>query len=144
LSGGVDIVLNESFRLGGLTLIAFAALSLLLSLFEDGEGAGDKSVNFIFTLAAFNLGSASRVLADKLAFWLGALGFVAFPIAVGFLANSFANGFGDLAVGNAVGLLAESHALGAVLSFAGFIRAPDFAVRLFAFNIANGIFRLLA
>ena len=49
-----------------------------------------------------------------------------------------------LAVGNAVGLLAESHALGAVLGFAGFIRAPDFAVRLFAFNIANGIFRLLA
>ena len=53
-------------------------------------------MNFTFTLAAFNLGSASRVLADKLAFWLGALGFVAFPIAVGFLANSFADGFGDL------------------------------------------------
>jgi hypothetical protein len=84
------------FSFNFLYLIAFAALGFLLSLFEDGESTCDKSMNFTLAFAAFNLGSASRVLAHKFAFWLGALWFVALPVAVGFLANSLANRLGDL------------------------------------------------
>jgi len=137
-------MMNCSFSFWSLPLIALAAFGFLFSFFENGEGSCNKGGDLAFAFAALNLGSASRVLANKLALGFGALGFVALPIAIGLLANCFANRLGDLAVSHAVRLLARVNAFRAVLRLASFIWAPNFAVRLLALNIANCILGLLA
>ena len=120
---------------------ALAAIFISFSFLKEGERLSN-SRRAQSARAALNFRNAVRVFANKLALGLGAVRFMAFPIAFRFFANRFTFGFGGLAVSNAVRLFAYSNALGAVEHFTSFIRAFNFAFGFFAFNVADCVFRL--
>ena len=117
-----------------------AALILLFSFLKERErlrnSRGSESAR-----AALYFRNTIRIFANKLAFGLGAVRLMAFPIAFRFFANRLAFGLGSLAMSNAMRLFADSYALRAVEHLATFVRAFDFTFRFFAFDIANCVFR---
>ena len=128
-------------------MIAWAASRVLFSFFEEKDGGLSQGGSV--AAAAGNFRFTIRILADKLAFWLGALRLGAFPIASRLFTDSLALRFRGLhkiaylAMGDAVRLFAYSHTFRAVLSLAGLIRAFDFAFWFLALYLANCIFGLL-
>ena len=120
-------------------LSALTAFFVLGSFLEEGEGLSN-SRSSQSARAAFDFRHTVGVLANKLALGFGAVGLVAFPVASGFFADGFAFGFGGLAVSDAVRLFADGDTLRAVEHFATFIRAFNFTLGFFTFNITNGIF----
>ena len=123
--------------------IARAALTILFSFLEEGEGRRESgSTNG--TRATLNFRRTVGVLADQFTFGFRAGGFVAFPVALGLFTDGFALRFRSLAVGDAVRLLADSDALRTVEHFAAFVGALDFAFRLLAFDVTDRVFGLSA
>ena len=119
-------------------MLALAAVLVSFSFLEEGEGLRNSRSSHSAG-AALNFRHAVGVFADKFALGLGAGRLVALPVTLGFLADGFTLGLGSLAVGDAMGLLADGDALGAVEHFAAFIRAFNFALRLLALDVANGV-----
>jgi len=118
-----------------------AALVLLFSFFKERERLSNSGCSKR-ARAALNFRNAIGIFANKFAFGLGAVGFVAFPIAFRFFAYRFAFWFRSLAMSYAMRLFANSYALRAIKHFASFIRAFDFTFWFFAFDVANCVFRL--
>ena len=107
---GVSIITRDKSQ----RFLATAAVGVSFSFLKEGERTGNSSSSSSSAVTALNLRNTVGVFADKLAFGLGAVGFVAFPVALGFFADCLAFGLGSLAVGDTVGSLADSDALGAV------------------------------
>ena len=119
-------------------MFALAALLVGLCLLEEGEGLSNSGSSHSAG-ATLNFRNAVGILTDQLALGLGAVGFMAFPIASGFFANGFAFRLGSLAMSNTVRLLANSNAFRAVEHFATFIRALNLTLWFFTLDITDGI-----
>ena len=93
------------------------------------------------TSTAVDFWDTVRIFANQLTFRFGAVGFVTFPIALRLFTNRFTFRFRGLAVSDAVGLFANSDTFRTVKHFTSFVRTFNFALRLFTFDIANGVLR---
>jgi len=102
------------------------------------------SKSICFARAAFYFRSAVWIFANQFTFWLRAAGFFAFPITFRLLADGFTFGFRGLTVSYAVRLFADSYTFWAVVLFAAFVGAFNFAGGFFAFYIADGVLWLCA
>ncbi len=122
-------------------MLALAAVFVRFGFLEEGEGLRNSRSSHSAG-AALNFRDAVGVLADQLALGFRAGRLVTLPVTLGFLTDGFAFGLGSLAVGDAVGLFADCDALRAVEHFATFIRALDFALRLFTLDVADGVLGL--
>jgi hypothetical protein len=118
--------------------LARAAFLVSSSFLEEGERSSDSSTSHS-ARAAFDLGDTVGIFADKLAFGLGAVGFVAFPVALGLFAYGFALRLGSLTMSDAMGSLADSDALRAVKHLASLVRALNFTFRFLALHVTESI-----
>jgi hypothetical protein len=122
-----------------LVFIARAAVLILFGFLEEGKRIGDSRSSHS-ARAAFDFRNTVGIFADKFALGFGAVWFVAFPVTLWLFAYGLALGFRSLAVSNAVRSFAYSDTLWAVEQLASLVRALDFTLRLFAFDVANGVF----
>jgi hypothetical protein len=111
---------------------ATTALLVALSFFEEGE-SGDASSSTL-AWAAVNFGDTVGVFTDKLALGLGAVGFVAFPIAFRLFADSLALGLGSLIISK-LSYLAVSYAVRSFANCDTFRAIEQFTSLIWAFNL---------
>jgi hypothetical protein len=119
-------------------MFALATFILFFSFFKEGERLSN-SGSTSGTRAAFNLWGTIGILTNQFTFRFRACRFMAFPVTFRFLAYRFTFGFRGLAMSNTMRLFADCYAFGAVEHFATFIRAFNFTVWFFAFNVANSV-----
>ncbi len=119
-------------------MLALTAVFISFCFLEEGEGLSN-SGSSKGARAAFNFRNTIGVFANQLALGLRTVGFMTFPVAFGLLTDWFTLGFRSLAVSDAMRLFANCDTLRAVEHFASFVWAFYFALRLFAFDIANGV-----
>ena len=89
--------------------------------------------------ATFDLWCTVRIFANKLALGLGALWFSTFPVTLGFFAYCLTLRLGSLAMSYTMRGFADCNTLWAVVHFAAFIWALNFALWFLAFDIADSI-----